>query len=338
MSEFSKYIKLVAEGASLNEEDSTRAFQIIMNGGANPAEIAALLMAMEVRNPSPVEIAGAARAMRVKMQKIQSPPDAIDVCGTGGDGLNTLNVSTAVAIVVAACGVPVAKHGNRSVSSRSGSSDVMAILGVNLNISPQQAERSLAEAGICYLPAPVFHPAMRHVAQVRQDLGIKTIFNLLGPLCNPAGVKKQVIGVYSSKAASLLVNVLPLLEFQSVWLVHSADGMDELSPAAKSDVIAFRDNAVSEISINPEDYGFKWPDLQKLKGGDAEYNAREMRKLLAGAIGEYRDAVLLNAAAALMVAGKCHDMLEGVNMAAEAVDSGKSREKLEKLVEFSNLS
>jgi anthranilate phosphoribosyltransferase len=354
MNGIKKYIEKVVNYENLSEDEAERVFQIIMNGGATPAEIAAFLVGLRMKGEVIDEIAGAAIVMRAKAEKINAPKNTLDTCGTGGKTLKfkqqiepltsdagktgTLNISTAVAFVVAACGVPVAKHGNRAASSLSGSADVLKELGVNVEADKKIMERSLKEAGICFMMAPKFHTAMRHVAPIRKELGIRTIFNVLGPLSNPAGAKYQLLGVYSKKLVEPVAHVLHRLGVERAWVVHGSDGMDELTTTGKSFVAELRDGVVTTFNINPKDFGIKKVKIDDLKGGNPNVNAQYMKIMLQGKGNQaYRDIVLLNAAASLVVAGKVTDLKDGLKMAAEAIDSGKANEVLLKLVEISNL-
>ena len=325
------FIATAVSGESLSEADSEAAFEIIMSGKASAAQIASLLTALAVRGETTAEITGAAQVMRAKALTIKAPDGAIDTCGTGGDASGTYNISTAVAIVVAACGVPVAKHGNRKASSKSGTADVLEALGVNLDATPDVVERALAEANIGFLFAQKHHSAMKHVAPVRAELGIRTIFNLLGPLSNPAGAKHQLLGVFSADWLVPMAETLKALGSESAWIVHGSDGLDELTVTGPSQVAALKDSQVSTFEISPEDAGLSVHKAADLKGGEPEDNAKALSALLDGMPGAYRDIVLLNAAAALIVAGKVSDLKGGVAHADTAIDNGKAKETLAKL-------
>ncbi len=324
-------LKHVVEGGALDAEDSARAFDAIMTGQVAEDDLAAFLLAQAERGPTVDEIAGAARTMRAHMKSIQAPPGTIDLCGTGGDGHGTLNISTAVSFVAAGCGVPVAKHGNRSATSRSGAADVLEALGVRIDHAPAEAQAHLAAAGLCFLFAPNYHPAMKHVAAVRKRLGRRTIFNLLGPISNPAGVKRQLIGVFAREWIAPLAQVLALLGTDTAWIVHGSDGLDELSTTGPTEVAILDGGAVSARSITPEEAGIARADIAALKGGDAGHNAAAILRLLDGEAGPFRDIVLLNAAAALCVAGRAAGMEDGVATAAASIDSGQARAVLAKL-------
>lgn len=331
------HIALLAKSESLTERQAQSAFQIIMNGGATPAQIAALLVGLTIKGETVEEMLGAVNVMRSKISdKIIAPEGAIDTCGTGGDGKNTLNISTAVAIVVAACGVPVAKHGNRAVSSSSGSADVLHELGVNIYASAKNAEKCLHEIGLCFLMAPRHHKAMQYVAPVRKELEIRSIFNLIGPLLNPASVEYQVIGVYSRDLVRKMAEVLRNLGVKKAWVVHGHDGMDELSIACPNDVAEISDNVIKQFTLDPAEYGFALDDESELHGRDCHYNADKMMGLLNGHPSAYHDIVVLNAAANLYVAGKVINIQDGINMATEAIDSGKAKDKLSELINISN--
>jgi anthranilate phosphoribosyltransferase len=333
--EFGEALKRVAGGGRLDATEAASAFTAIMQGEVSETRIAAFLTALAVRKPCVDEIIGAVQAMRGAMRTIRAPADTIDVCGTGGDGLSTLNVSTAVAFVVAGCGVPVAKHGNRSMSSRSGAADVLEQLGLSVDLAPERAERCLAETNFCFLFAPHYHPAMKHVAPVRRELGFRTIFNLLGPLSNPAGVKRQLIGVFAEEWMEPIANVLRVLGTDSAWLVHSSDGMDEISIAASTHVVVLEDGKVARREIGPEEADLPRSTLAAIEGGDAAFNASAIRALLAGEASPFRDIVLLNAAASLLVARRASDLRGGVQRAAESIDSGRAADTLAQVVAFS---
>lgn len=326
----------VAEGHPLSASDAERAFDIIMSGDALESQIGAFLMALRLRGESVGEITGAVRSMRAKMVSVRAPDDAMDIVGTGGDGLGTYNISTATALVVAGCGVPVAKHGNRAVTSKSGAADVLTTLGVNLECDTALVEKAIAEAGIGFMPAPRHHGAMRHVMPVRQAMGIRTIFNNLGPLSNPAGVKRQFSGAFDRWWIVPMAEVLGILGSEKAWVVHGEDGMDEMTTTGVTYVAALENGAVSTFEVTPEDAGLPRAGLDDLKGGDSDYNAAAISDLLDGAAGAYRDIVLMNAAASLIVAGRVDDLKDGVAMAAAAIADGKARTALDKLVEITN--
>ena len=335
MSGFPALLKYVAAGGALTADEAAQAFGAIMAGEVSEARIAALVTALAVRRPTVDELAGAVRAMRGAMTSIEANPYAIDLCGTGGDGVGTLNISTACAFVVAACGVPVAKHGNRSMSSKSGTADCLEALGVNIALSPPQASRCLREAGLCFLFAQAYHPAMKYAAPVRKELGFRTIFNLIGPLSNPARVRRQLVGVYDKEWCVPLAETLGKLGAERAWVVNG-DGMDELATSAPSHVAILDGGKVTTREIGPEDAGLSWSPLSAIAGGTAEENAAALKRLLDGEAGAYRDIVVLNSAAALVVGGKADDLREGAKLAAEALDSGAARAKLDRIVAVSN--
>jgi anthranilate phosphoribosyltransferase len=329
----------VAAGHSLSESEAETAFDIIMTGDATPSQMGALLMALRVRGETVDEITGAARIMRAKAVTIDAPPGTIDTCGTGGDGSGSFNISTASALVAAACGVPVAKHGNRALSSKSGSADVLTALGVNIEAEPAVVRCCLWEIGIGFLMAPRHHSAMRHVAPTRVELGTRTIFNLLGPMSSPAGARRQLVGVFAPEWARPMAEVLGRLGAERAWVVHGA-GMDELTTAGVTRVAEFNAQSnggrVIEFDVVPEEAGLQPANPDDLKGGEPAHNAALMRDLLGGARGPLRDIVLLNSAAALVVAGRVETLRDGAEIAAGAIDSGAARRILEKLVAATN--
>ena len=324
-----------------NRQDLTGAemrgvMTLIMNGEATPSQIGAFLMGLRVKGESVGEIAAAVSILRQKMVKVDAPEDVIDIVGTGGDGAETLNISTATAIVVAASGTPVAKHGNRALSSKSGASDVLQALGVKLDLTPEQISRCIKEAGIGFMFAPAHHPAMKHVGPSRVELGTRTMFNLLGPQSNPAGARRYMLGVYDKAwvepvAAALLAN-----RAIAAWVVHGHGGLDELSTTGPSFVASIIDGNLTSFEVTPEDAGVARADIKDLKGADPAYNAGRMRTMLEGARDPYRDVVLLNAAAAFIVAGKVETLKAGAALAAEQIDSGRAKHTLEKLISVSN--
>ena len=326
----------LAAGALLSEAEAEAAFEIIMSGNATPSQMGALLMALRVRGETVDEITGAARIMRAKALTIDAPPGTIDTVGTGGDGSGTFNISTASALVVAACGVPVAKHGNRAFSSRSGAADVLAALGVNIDADMAIVRRCLWEIGICFLMAPRHHSAMRHVGPTRVELGTRTIFNLLGPMSNPAGTRRQLVGVFAPQWVRPMAEVLGRLGAERAWVVHG-DGIDELTTAGTTKVAEFHNGRVIEFDVEPEEAGLRPGRLEDVKGGEPAHNASLMRELLAGGHGPVRDIVLLNSAAALVVAGRVGGLRDGADMARQAIDSGAAREVLERLVAATNM-
>lgn len=326
----------VAVGHPMSEAQAEEVFEVIMSGDATPAQIGGLLMALRVRGETVDEITGAARIMRAKATGMEAPPGAIDTCGTGGDGSGTYNISTAAAFVVAGTGVPVAKHGNRALSSKSGSADVLAALGIKVDADMTLVKESLWDNNIGFLMAPRHHNAMRHVAGPRVELGTRTIFNLLGPLANPAGTKLQVVGVFASQWTEPMAHVLGRLGAERAWVVHGSDGLDELTTTGPSLVAEWKDGKVHSFEVRPEDCGLKRAAAADLKGGDAATNALALKALLQGAQGAYRDIVVLNSAAALVVAGKAEDLKIGAEMAAQCIDSGKALATLERMVAITN--
>ena len=326
----------VATGATLSTEQMQSALEIMMSGVATPAQMGAFLMALRVRGETVEEITGAARVMRERMLRVEAPPDAVDIVGTGGDGHGTFNVSTCASLVAAGAGVPIAKHGNRSVSSLSGASDVLAALGVKLDVPPAVISREIQEAGVGFMWATMHHSAFKHWAPIRGELAIRTVFNLLGPICNPAGVKRQVVGVFSWQWVEPIALVLKNLGAEHVWVVHGHDGLDELTTTGATDVAELKDGKVTVFEITPADAGLAPAKLSDLKGGDAEANAASIREVLAGKKGPFRDIVLLNAGAAMVVGGRATNLTDGVALAAHSIESGAAARALAKLIEVSN--
>lgn len=325
MSALKPVLDRLAGGARLNATEAAEAFAIVMRGEATAAQTGALLMALRLRGETIDEVAGAVTAMRAAMTTVEAPAHAIDVCGTGGDGAHTLNVSTAVAFVVAGCGIAVAKHGNRAITSKSGAADVLAALGVPIDLKPEAAAKALNEIGFCFLFAPNFHPAMRHVGPVRGELGFRTLFNLLGPLANPAGVRRQLIGAPTPEAAEKIANVLAQLGVDRAWVVSGHGGLDELSPSGPSQIFAVEDGTVTPHTVTPKDAGLPLHAIDAIRGGDAAENAAALTSLLGGAPGAYRDTVILNAAAALIIAGKAATLIDGAHLATTSIDTGAAR-------------
>ncbi len=335
MSNLKEFIAIVADGNPLNREQTQIAFSILMSGEATPSQIGGLLMAMRVRGESVEEFVGAVLAMRAKMLKVDAPIDAIDIVGTGGDSSGSYNVSTCAAIVAAGAGLKVAKHGNRSLSSKSGSADVLVALGVNLELSPGQISDCIEDAGVGFMFAPAHHSAMRHVGPTRIELGTRTIFNLLGPMCNPAGVKRQLLGVFSPKWLLPVAKTLAELGSEKVWVMHG-EGLDEITITGTTHVAALENGRVNTFAITPKDGGLPEHDLKEILGSDAQYNAAAMARVLDGEPSAYRDIVLLNAGAAMVIADKANDLKEGVAQAASAIDNGHARATLDNLVRISN--
>jgi anthranilate phosphoribosyltransferase len=329
-------LALVAGGERLSLDQARSAFEIMMSGDATPAQVGGFLIGLRVRGETVDELTGGAEALRERMVEVQAPADAIDTCGTGGDASGTFNVSTAAALVVAACGVPVAKHGNRALSSRAGSADILAALGVNIDVEPSRVERAIREAGIGFMMAPRHHGAMRHVAGARVELGTRTIFNLLGPLANPAGAKRQLLGVFAHDWIEPLAQVLGQLGSERAWVVHGSDGLDELTTTGPSHVAELRAGRVTTFEVTPEEAGLPRARLEDLRGADATTNADALRALLDGVRGPYRDIVLLNSAAALVIADRASDLAAGVARAVEAIDGGAAKAALARLVAISS--
>ncbi len=326
----------VAAGERLDQATAEQAFELIMSGDATPAQIGAFLMGLRVRGETVDEISAGARVLRSKAHPMDAPLGAIDTCGTGGDASGTYNISTAAAIVVAACGVPVAKHGNRALSSKSGSADVLTALGVKIDCDFELMRESLYENHIGFMMAPRHHSAMRHVAGPRVEMGVRTIFNLLGPLANPAGTRRQVLGVFSAHWLTPLAEVLGRLGAERAWVVHGSDGLDELTTTGPSQVAQFHQGQVTQFEITPDQLGLRRADPKELKGGDAEHNAAALRELLDGMPGAYRDIVVLNAGAALVVADKAATLKDGVAYAQRAIDDGAARNTLDRLIAITN--
>ena len=328
---FKPLLARLVDGATLSEPDAELFFSACLRGETTPAQVAAAVTAMRLRGETVGEITACARAMRRSATRLEHPFQVIDTCGTGGDGAHTYNISTAAALVAAGGGLKVAKHGNRAMSSRSGSSDVLAALGVNLAATPAQSFRALKEAGVCFLFAPAHHGAMRHVTPVRAELGFRTVFNLLGPLSNPAGAQRQVLGVYDLRLVEPLARVLGALGSERAWVVHGS-GLDELTTTGATDIAEWRDGAVRLFRITPEAVGLPRVQPEALRGGDPDHNARALEALLDGAPGPYREIVLLNAAAAFLVAEAEETLQGGIARAAAAIDQGHARAALNRLV------
>lgn len=335
MSDLKPLLNQVANGTSLSEADATTAFNLLMSGNATPAQIGAFLMALRVRGETIEEITAGARIMREKATAVAAPVDAIDTCGTGGDASGTYNISTAVSFVVAACGVSVAKHGNKALSSKSGTSEVLEKLGLKLDISPRHITQCIEQAGMGFMFAPGHHSAMKYVGAARQELGTRTIFNLLGPLSNPAGAKRQLMGVFAEEWVEPLAHVLKKLGSEKVWVVHGSDGLDELTTTGPSTVAELKNGTVTRFTITPEDAGLPIANASALKGGGPEENAVALLALLNGTPSAYRDIVLLNAAGALVVSDKAPTLKEGVLQAAAAIDSGAALKTKDRLVAIS---
>ena len=336
MSDILKPLIGIAATRPLTREEAEAAFTALFEGAATPAQMGGFLMALRVRGETVDEYAAAASVMRAKCNAVRAPKGAMDIVGTGGDGKGTLNISTATAFVVAGAGVPVAKHGNRNLSSKSGAADALTEMGLNVMVGPEVVERCLNEAGIGFMMAPMHHPATRHVAPVRMELGTRTIFNILGPLTNPAGVKRQLTGAFSAALIRPMAETLRALGSEKAWLVHGGDGSDELSIVAPSPVVELNAGEIRDFTVHPEDAGLPAYPFEAIQGGTPAENAVAFRALLGGAKGGFRDAVLLNAAAALVVADRAKTLKEGVEIARESLDSGKAKAKIEALARLTN--
>ena len=336
MDAFKPFIAKVATGARLTREDAAAAFDAMLSGEVTPAQMGGFLMALRVRGESVDEIVGAVTAMRAKMLRVEAPASAIDIVGTGGDGHGSYNVSTLASLIVAGCGTPVAKHGNRAASSRSGASDVLGALGVAVGLPAGQVAACIREAKVGFMMAQTHHAAMRHVGPARVELGARTIFNLLGPLSNPAGVKRQLLGVFAREWLQPLAEVLRSLGSERVWLVAGADGLDEMTTTGATHVVELADGAIRAFDVTPEDAGLARASLDDLRGGDPAHNATALRAVLAGERTAYRDIGVLNAAGALVVAGAAKDLKDGAALAARSLDTGAAAAALETLIAVSN--
>ena len=336
MDELKGLIAKVATGASLTRDEAAQAFERVMSGEATPSQMGGLLMALRVRGETVDEITGAVMTMRAKMLPVVAPADAIDVVGTGGDASGSYNISTCAAFIVAGAGVPVAKHGNRALSSRSGAADVLAALGVRIDLSPEAIGRCIDEAGIGFMFAPSHHPAMKNVGPTRVELGTRTIFNLLGPLSNPAHVKRQMVGVFSKHWVEPIAHVLKNLGCERAYIVHGSDGLDEITTAGPTSVAALEDGNVRTFEITPEEVGLKRVRTEQLRGGDADENAIALKAVLEGRDGAFADIAVFNAAAALVVAGRAVDLQGGVALAKKSVTSGEAKARLHHLIAVSN--
>jgi anthranilate phosphoribosyltransferase len=336
MDDLKTIIAKVATGASLTRIEAANAFDRMMSGEATPSQMGAMLMGLRVRGETVDEITGAVSAMRAKMLPVTAPAEAVDIVGTGGDGSGSVNVSTCASFIVAGAGVPVAKHGNRALSSKSGAADVLAALGVRIDLTPDQVSRCVKETGIGFMFAPSHHPAMKNVGPTRVELATRTIFNLLGPLSNPAGVTRQMVGVFSRQWVQPLAQVLKNLGAESIWVVHGSDGLDEITLTGPTFVAALEGGNIRTFEITPDDAGLPRASGDALKGGDASANAVALKGVLDGKPGAYRDVALLNAAAALIVAGRAANLKEGVAIGAKALDSGAAAERLKQLIAVSN--
>ena len=336
MDDFKSIIGKVATGATLTREEAASAFDSMMSGEATPSQMGGLLMALRVRGETVEEITGAVSAMRGKMLRVTAPAEAVDIVGTGGDGSGSVNVSTCASFIVAGSGIPVAKHGNRALSSRSGAADVLASLGVKIDLKPEDVGRCVREAGIGFMFAPAHHPAMKNVGPTRVELATRTIFNLLGPLSNPAGVKRQMVGVFSRQWVQPLAQVLRNLGSESVWVVHGSDGLDEITLTGPTFVAALENGEIRTFEVTPEEAGLARCESGGLKGGDADANAVALQGVLDGRPSAYRDVALLNAAAALVVVGRANSLKEGVEIGQKSLDSGAAAARLKHLIAVSN--
>jgi anthranilate phosphoribosyltransferase len=334
--DFKALIAKVATGATLTRQEAASAFDSMMSGEATPSQMGALLMALRVRGETVDEITGAVTTMRAKMLGVKAPPDAIDVVGTGGDASGSYNISTCAAFIVAGAGVPVAKHGNRALSSKSGAADALQALGVKIELNAEQVGDCIRDVGIGFMFAPAHHPAMKNVGPTRVELGTRTIFNLLGPLSNPASVKRQMVGTFSKHWVEPMAQVLKNLGSDCVWVVHGSDGLDEITTAGPTSVAALDKGAIRSFEIKPEDIGLPRAKPEALRGGDAEHNARALLDVLKGKASAFRDVALFNAAAALVVAGKAKDLKDAAGLARKSIDSGEAEGKLDRLIAVSN--
>ncbi|MGH6665972.1 MAG: anthranilate phosphoribosyltransferase [Pseudolabrys sp.] len=333
--DFKALIAKAASGASLTRAEAASAFDRMMSGDATPSQMGGLLMALRVRGETVDEITGAVTTMRAKMLGVKAPANAVDVVGTGGDASGSFNISTCAAFIVAGAGVPVAKHGNRALSSKSGAADVLQALGVRIDLSAEQVSNCIREAGIGFMFAPAHHPAMKNVGPTRVELGTRTIFNLLGPLSNPASVKRQMIGAFSRQWIEPMAQVLKNLGSESVWVVHGSDGLDEITTSGPTSVAALENGKIRTFEVTPEDAGVKRVKPEALRGGEASENGKALLEVLKGKVGPFRDVAILNAAAALIVAGKAKDLKEGAALAAKSIDSGEAEGRLDRLIRVS---
>jgi anthranilate phosphoribosyltransferase len=334
--DFKALIAKVATGASLTRKEAASAFDRMMSGEATPSQMGGLLMALRVRGETVEEITGAVTTMRAKMLGVKAPAHAVDVVGTGGDASGSFNISTCAAFIVAGAGIPVAKHGNRALSSKSGAADALQALGVRIDLDPNQVALCIRDAGIGFMFAPAHHPAMKNVGPTRVELGTRTIFNLLGPLSNPASVKRQMIGTFSRHWVEPMAQVLRNLGSESIWVVHGSDGLDEITTSGPTTVAALENDNIRSFEVTPEDAGLPRSKPEALRGGDAEYNAKALLDVLKGKRSAFRDVAILNAAAALIVAGKAQDLKHGAALAAKSIESGEAEGRLDRLIAVSN--
>jgi anthranilate phosphoribosyltransferase len=336
MDEFKGLIAKVATGAYLTRDEAAHAFDCVMSGEATPSQMGGLLMALRVRGETVDEITGAVQTMRAKMLPVTAPDNAIDVVGTGGDASGSYNISTCAAFIVAGADVPVAKHGNRALSSRSGAADVLSALGVRIDLSPEAIGRCIQETGIGFMFAPAHHPAMKNVGPTRVELGTRTIFNLLGPLSNPAGVKRQMVGVFSRQWVEPIAHVLRNLGMERAYVVHGSDGLDEITTSGTTAVAELKDGKVGQFEIDPDKFGIRRVRAEELRGGDAQENADALKAVLDGRDGAYSDVAVLNAAAALVVAQRAGDLKDGIAVARKSIASGEAKARLHHLIAVSN--
>ncbi|MGX5666020.1 anthranilate phosphoribosyltransferase [Rhizobium daejeonense] len=335
MSGLKPFIAKIAARQALTRQEASDAFEVMMSGEASMAQIGGFLMALRVRGETVDEIAGAVSIMRSKMVSVEAPEDSIDIVGTGGDGSNTYNISTLASLIVAGAGVPVAKHGNKALSSKSGTADALSQLGVKLDIDPETISRCIREAGIGFMFAQIHHPAMRHVGPARVELGTRTIFNIVGPLSSPANVKRQLFGVYSPEWLLPGAEALRDLGLTSAWVVHGS-GLDEVTTTGPTQVAALKNGEITAFELTPDDFGVATVSIEAIRGGDGVVNAAALREVLSGAKNAYRDVALCNAAASLVVAGRVDNVRDGMAVASQALDSGSAAAALDKLIEVSN--
>jgi anthranilate phosphoribosyltransferase len=338
MSDIKTYLAKLADRRDLSREETRDAFSILMSGEATPAQIAGLLIALRVKGETVDEVAGAVETMRQKMVSVDAPPGAIDIVGTGGDAKGSYNISTCAAFIAAGAGLKVAKHGNRALSSKSGAADVLSALGVKIDLSPSRITNCIDLAGIGFMFAPSHHSSMKHVGPTRVELGTRTIFNLLGPLSNPAGVKHQVVGVFSERWVEPLAYVLQALGAEAAWICHGEGGYDEITPAGKAQIAKLKDGKVTTFELFPEDFGTRLSDHSDLVGDDAVHNAKALSEVLSGKPSAYAEAAMMNAAAALIVADQAASPRDGMDKAREAIRSGKAMQALTALIDVSNRS
>jgi len=330
----SELLEKISACVDLDEDEANKAMHAIMSGDLTPAQIAAFLMGLKMKGETVEEITGFVRAMRDKATRIDGPSGLVDTCGTGGDGSGTFNISTAAAIVAAAAGIPVAKHGNKSVSSKCGSADVLQDLGVKIDLTPAQAKACLQEIGIAFLFAPIYHASMKHVAAPRREIGIRTVFNILGPMSNPAGVKRQVIGSFNLDTAEKMIHVLNNTGSEHVLVVHSIDGLDEISLCAETHVKELKNGAIQDSTICPEDFGLQRTSIDSIKGGDVKANSKILNSVLDGRKGPHLDVTSINAGAAIYVGGKADSLKEGADVARDTILLGKAKRKIEEFIEY----